>query len=58
MGVASFQCEESVVLKIVFMTAMAVSSGQTSHVCRHGRTEQVSPCLHVELLLLLEMMSG
>ena len=40
------------------MRAMAVSSGQTSHVCKHGRTEQVSPRLHVELPLLLEMMSG
>ena len=54
MGVASFQCEVSVVLKIVFMTAMVVSSRQTSYVCKHGRTKRVSPCLHMELPLLLD----
>lgn len=50
---ASFQCEVSVVLKTVFMTALVVSSRQTSHMGKHGRTERVSPCLHVELPLLL-----
>lgn len=54
MGVASFQCKVSVVLKIVFTTATVVSSRQTSHVCKRGRTERVSPCLHMELPLLLD----
>lgn len=50
---ASFQHEVSVVLKTVFMTVLVVCSRQTSHVCKHGRTERVFPCLHVELPLLL-----